>query len=51
MQTIPYITITPEERADALAKAFAEVFLFLAEQGLLGEFQDSLPPEAGSDTP
>jgi len=45
------IPMTPEERLDALAEAFAESFLSFAEQGLLSEFQDYASPEAGSDTP
>jgi len=47
MTNIPYIAVTPEERANALAEALAEGFLCLAEQGLLDEFQK---PEADSDT-
>jgi len=47
MQNITNIILSPEERANTLAEALAEGFLYLTEQGLLGEFQE---PEAGSDT-
>ncbi|NLO91975.1 MAG: hypothetical protein GX410_08330 [Elusimicrobia bacterium] len=47
MTNTPYIAVTPEERANALAEALAEGFLYLTEHDLLDEF---LKPEAGSDT-
>ncbi|MFA5161925.1 MAG: hypothetical protein WC421_06730 [Elusimicrobiales bacterium] len=43
--------ITLEERMDALAEAFAEGFIYLAEHDLLGEFADNMLPEAGSQNP
>jgi len=48
MQTNKITPMTPEERLDALVEAFAEGFIYLSEQDLLGEFQK---PEAGSNTP
>lgn len=40
--------ISPDDRLAALAEAFAEGFMCIAEQGALGEFQDT---ESGSNKP
>lgn len=49
MTNIPNITVTPAEQSDALVETLAEGFVYLAEHGLLGEFQDIVPPEVGSN--
>ena len=46
MQTNKTTPMTPEERLDALAEAFAEGFIYLSEQGLLDGFDDNAPSEA-----
>lgn len=43
--------MSPDVRLAALAESLAEGFMYLAGHGLLGEFRDFMPPEAGPDTP